>query len=85
MSGEQERCPDCGLSVAPARKTRNARVDLMSCGARFSAHYELHCKRVAVARLHSELADWELVKGDPVVQGRLAVIKLAAQRKEQSR
>lgn len=49
-------CPDCGLPLAPDRKTRGARVDLLLCGARFSTHYELHCKRVAVTRLRSDLA-----------------------------
>lgn len=50
------RCPDCDLPVALERKTRGAHVDLMLCGARFSAHYELYCKRVAVARLRNEIA-----------------------------
>ena len=56
MTATAETCPDCRLPLAVERKTRAARVDKMSCGARFSRHYELECKRVAVHVLRSELA-----------------------------
>jgi hypothetical protein len=74
-------CDDCGLPLAPDRKTRNQRVGYMYCGARFSPHYEIQCKRIAVVRLRTELADWQLIKDDPVVAGRLITVKLAAERR----
>ena len=54
---ETPTCPDCGLPIAAERKTRGARVDKMTCGAHFSRHYELECKRVAVHLLRAELAE----------------------------
>lgn len=50
-------CPDCGLPIAADRKTRGSHVDPMQCAARFSPHYELQCKRVAVAVLRARIAE----------------------------
>lgn len=52
-----DTCPDCGLPMATERKTRGAHVDQALCAARFSPHYELQCKRVAIARLRARIAE----------------------------
>ena len=39
----------------------------------------------AMARIRAALADWELIKDEPVVIGRLAVIKLVADRRARSK
>lgn len=41
----------------------------------------LQCAEIKLERLEDDLADYNLIKTDPVVMGRLAVIKLAIQRR----
>ena len=93
---EVATCPDCRrpLGELERRDDGDYATD-GECLARVPKAGPLfreECKDLLIARLRSDLAaareglsDWELIKNEPVVQGRLAVIQYVAQRKERGR
>jgi hypothetical protein len=79
--GDQGICPDC---LRPF--TRNyqhwEQNSVKLCGAETRMeNARLQCAEIKIERLEEDLADYNLIRNEAVVIGRLAVIKAAIQKR----
>lgn len=74
-------CLDC-LRPATTDFQHWQQNSAMLCGAETRMETaRLQCAEIKLERLEDELYDYNLIRNDPVVMGRLTVIKLAIQRR----
>lgn len=80
--GEHPLCEDCLRPSTTNFKEweKNAR-ELCGADTRMT-DAKLQCAEIKLERLEDELADYNLIKNEPVVIGRIAVIKLARDRQK---
>lgn len=77
-----DRCPDCLRPATSHFQTwQNSPVELCGAETRMETA-RLQCCEIKLERLEEDLADYNLIKNEPVVIGRIAVIKLAAERRK---
>ena len=74
-------CPDClRPSTSSYKEWDKTRGEICGAETRME-NARLQCAEVKIERLEDELFDYNLIRNEPVVIGRLAIIKLAAQRR----